>query len=370
MTPFKLPDLGEGLQSAEIVAWHVAEGEHVVTDQPLLSVETEKAVVEIPCPHAGRVARLLVRPGDRVNVGVPLLEFEEGPHPDTGTVVGELERSNETRRSESAATASANKPEQAEKVRAAPAVRAKARELGVDLSKVTPSGPGGSLTMADVTTAATSPSPSGGVALRGARRTMAVNMARAWREVVHATLHDEADIGTWSKQEDVTVRLIRAIVAGCKIVPNLNASFNSETLCLNRNEHIDLGLAIDGPDGLFVPVLRDVAASLPVDWRRQIDSFKANVRDRNLKPQDLRNPTMTLSNFGTIAGTHAALVIMPPQVAILGAGRISDRPARDHDGITFHSALPLSLTFDHRAISGGEAARFLRAAIDDLQQAT
>ena len=224
MTPFKLPDLGEGLQSAEIVAWHVAEGEHVVTDQPLLSVETEKAVVEIPCPHAGRVARLLVRPGDRVDVGAPLLEFEEGPHPDTGTVVGDLERPNETPRSESAATASANKPEQPEKVHAAPAVRAKARELGVDLSKVTPSGPGGSITMADVTTAAASPSPSGSMALRGARRTMAVNMARAWREVVHATLHDEADIAAWSKQEDVTVRLIRAIIAGCKIEPTLNAT--------------------------------------------------------------------------------------------------------------------------------------------------
>jgi pyruvate dehydrogenase E2 component (dihydrolipoamide acetyltransferase) len=371
MKPFRLPDLGEGLQSAEIVAWHVAEGEHVVTDQPLLSVETEKAVVEIPSPQGGRIARLLARPGDRVEVGEPLLEFEEGPHPDAGTVVGELDQAKASPRSKSGGEASVSNQERLANIQAAPAVRAKARDLGIDLSKVTPSGPDNSITMADVMSAAAAAvSPSGSTELRGARRTMALKMARAWREVVHATIHDEADIAAWPQQEDVAVRAIRAIVAGCKIAPNLNASFNSETLCLNPNEHIDLGLAIDSSDGLFVPVLRDVAGSLPAHWRRQIESFKARVRNRSLTPADLRNPTITLSNFGTIAGTHAALVIMPPQVAILGVGRISKRPLGEPGGITLHSILPLSLTFDHRAISGGEAARFLRAAIEDLQQAT
>jgi pyruvate dehydrogenase E2 component (dihydrolipoamide acetyltransferase) len=369
MTPFKLPDLGEGLQSAEIVAWHVAEGDHIVADQPLLSVETEKAVVEIPSPHGGRIARLLVRPGDRVDVGAPLLEFEQGPHLDAGTVVGDLERPDEPPRGKTAAAASPQSHEQPANVHAAPAVRAKARELGIDLSKIAASGPGGSITMADVTAAAAAP-PRESAVLRGARRTMAVNMARAWREVVHATLYDEADIATWSKQEDVTIRLIRAITAGCKVEPTMNASFNAATLSLSANAHIDLGLAIDSPDGLFVPVLRDVAGSLPADWRRQIESFKAGVRDRSLMPADFRNPTITLSNFGTLAGTHAALVIMPPQVAILGVGRIFERAARDQGGVALHSALPLSLTFDHRAITGGEAARFLRAVIVDLQQAT
>lgn len=369
MTAFKLPDLGEGLQSAEIVAWHVAEGEHVVTDQPLISVETEKAVVEIPSPHAGRVARLLVRPGDRVDVGAPLLEFETGPHPDAGTVVGDLEQSSAPPRGKTTAVAGGESPGQPSNVRAAPAVRARARELGVDLSKVAPSGPDGSITMADVTALGAAASDQS-AALRGARRTMAENMARAWREVVHATLHDEVDISAWPKQEDVTIRLIRAIVAGCKIEPAMNASFNAEMPRLTPNEHVDVGLAIDSPDGLFVPVLRDVAGSTPADWRRRVESVKAGVQNRSLTPADLRNPTITLSNFGTIAGRHAALIIMPPQVAILGAGRISDRPARHQGAIVLHSALPLSLTFDHRAITGGEAARFLRAAIEDLQQAT
>jgi pyruvate dehydrogenase E2 component (dihydrolipoamide acetyltransferase) len=149
MIPFSLPDLGEGLQAAEIVAWHVTEGEHVVADQPLLSVETEKAVVEIPSPQAGRIAQLLVRPGERVNVGAPLLVFEEGPHPDAGTVVGELAAP--TRQPDRKVTTALPKAEsETAAIRAAPAVRARARELGVDMSKVVPSGPGGAITMAEV----------------------------------------------------------------------------------------------------------------------------------------------------------------------------------------------------------------------------
>jgi pyruvate dehydrogenase E2 component (dihydrolipoamide acetyltransferase) len=368
MTPFKLPDLGEGLQSAEIVAWHVAEGEHVVTDQPLLSVETEKAVVEIPSPQSGRISQLLARPGDRVPIGTPLLVFAEGPHTDTGTVVGDLETSKQPPQGQKKPPLEAEPAEKTGGVHAAPAVRARARELGVNLSQITPTGPGGTVTIADVMAVAASV-PRKGTTLRGARRTMAENMNRAWREVVHATLHDEADIETWSAQKDVTTRLIRALIAGCQAQPTMNASFDAKTLSLNPNEHINLGLALDSPDGLFVPVLRDIAHSQPADWRRQIDAFKTGVRERSLPPADFRNPTITLSNFGTIAGAHAALIIVPPQVAILGAGHISDRPVRAPSGIALHRSLPLSLTFDHRAVSGGDAARFLRAVIDDLEQA-
>ena len=195
---------------------------------------------------------------------------------------------------------------------------------------------------------------------------MALNMARAWREVVHATLHDEVDIDEWFEREDITVRLIRAMIAGCAIEPALNASFDAGSPALKMNAGIDLGLAIDSPDGLFVPVLRDVAHSSTVDWRREIDAMKKGVSERSLAPDRLRGATITLSNFGTLAGRHAALIIMPPQVAILGAGRIADRPARSERGLVMHRALPLSLTFDHRAITGGQAARFLRAVMDDL----
>jgi pyruvate dehydrogenase E2 component (dihydrolipoamide acetyltransferase) len=358
MTTFNLPDLGEGLREAEIVAWHVAEGDHVVADQPLLAVETEKAVVEVPSPQSGHVARLLARPGEHVQVGQPLLMFEEGPHAETGTVVGELA---------GPAAASGPKPPAAPQRPAAPAVRARAKALGIELSQVEPSGPGGAITLADVEQAAAAPAETA-QALRGARRSMAANMTRAGREVVPATLQDDADIELWGASEDVTVRLIRSIAAGCAAEPALNASFEPRTLSVRRNERVDLGLAIDSPDGLFVPVLRDVARCAPESWRRQVDLAKAGVKDRRLAPADLRDATITLSNFGTLAGRYAALVIVPPQVAILGAGRIRDVAVRTGGGPAMHRALPLSLTFDHRAVTGGEAARFLHAVIADLEK--
>jgi len=348
MSTFALPDLGEGLQEAEIVSWHVAQGDHVVVDQPLVAVETEKAVVEVPSPRSGHVAKLLVKTGERVKVGAPLVEFEEGSHAETGTVVGEL-------------AAPAKAPP-----RAAPAVRARARELGVDLALVTPTGPNGNILLADVQDAASRVS-AGATVLRGARRTMAANMAQAWREVAHATLHDEADIEAWSAAEDVTCRLVRAIIAGCREEPALNAGYDAAAFSLRNNPAINLGLAIDSSEGLFVPVLRDVAATGAVEWRAKIEALKRGVEERSLTLADFRSPTITLSNFGSTAGRYGSLIIVPPQVAILGTGRLGLQPAQTAGGsIALHRVLPLSLTFDHRAVTGGMAARFLRAAIADL----
>jgi 2-oxoisovalerate dehydrogenase E2 component (dihydrolipoyl transacylase) len=364
MKAFALPDLGEGLAEAEIVSWYVAEGDHVVADQPLLAVETEKAVVEIPSPQAGHIGKLLAKVGDHVKVGAPVVEFEEGAHAESGTVVGQLAEPRSGPKKAPSAPAAPAGPA----VHAAPAVRARARELGIDLSSVPPSGPANTITLADVQAAA-SGTTQGGETLRGARRTMAANMARAWREVVHATVQDEADIKAWSADEDVTGRLVRALIAGCKAEPALNASFNAQSLALRENPTINLGLAIDGPDGLFVPVLRDVARATPQDWRRRIDAFKRGVAERSLAPADLRSATISLSNFGTIAGCHASLIVMPPQVAILGVGRTITHAVQSSDGIALHCMLPLSLTFDHRAVTGGMAARFLRAVIADLEVA-
>ena len=362
MSTFTLPDLGEGLQEAEVISWHVAEGDHVVVDQPLLSVETEKAVVEIPSPQAGHIARLLAKVGEHVKVGAPLLAFEEGRHAETGTVVGELAEP-------AAPTAASTAIPAAPAIRAVPAARARARERGIDLAGITPTGPGGTITLSDIESAVAGSGTEAGEALRGARRTMASNMARAWREVPHASVYDEADVEAWSPAVDVTCRLVRALIAGCKVEPALNASFDAASLSLRENPKVDLGLAIDSPDGLFVPVLRDVTRSKPQDWRRQIDALKEGVKQRSLKPADLRSATITLSNFGTIAGQHASLIVMPPQVAILGVGRIIERPVRIAGGLAVHRALPLSLTFDHRAITGGAAARFLRSVMTDLELA-
>ena len=180
MTSFLLPDLGEGLQEAEIVAWHVAEGDHVVADQPLVSVETEKAVVEVPAPHSGRIARLLAKVGERIKVGAPLVAFEEGAHPDTGTVVGELTIAPEHHDIAPARAAAPMPPSAA--VKAAPAVRALAAARGIDLAGIAGSGPGGAITREDVLRAAEAPAElSAREPLRGVRRSMARNMARAHR---------------------------------------------------------------------------------------------------------------------------------------------------------------------------------------------
>jgi 2-oxoisovalerate dehydrogenase E2 component (dihydrolipoyl transacylase) len=353
MTIFALPDLGEGLQEAELVAWHVAEGEHVVADQPLVSVETEKAVVEVPSPQAGRIARLLARPGDRVAVGAPLVEFAEDGRADAGTVVGELEPTG-------------SRPEG--RVMAAPAVRALARERGVDLSGLTGSGPGRAITREDVERAASAAGASGFAKLRGVRRAMALNMTRAHAEIVPATLWDEADIeGWWSPDAEVTIRLIDAIGAACRAVPALNAWFDGKAMARRLMPQIDLGIAVDTADGLIVPVLRDIANRNEAVLRADIEVLKKAARDRSLAPADLRGPTLTLSNFGMVGGRQAALVIVPPQVAILGAGRVGLAAVPGDSGPQFHPMLPLSLTFDHRVVTGGEAARFMRALIERLQ---
>lgn len=358
MSSFALPDLGEGLQEAEIVAWHVAEGDHVVADQPLVSVETEKAVVEVPSPHAGRIARLLAKVHDRVKVGAPILAFEEGPHPDSGTVVGELAAEAPAPAAPLAGSGSPG--------RASPAVRALARERGVDLSTLHGHGPGGAVTREDVERAA-GEAGFAGEPLRGMRRSMAVNMARAHAEVVPATVFDEADIEAWWKPgADATVRLIRAIVAGCRSVPALNAWYDGRAMARQLRPQIDLGIAVDTEEGLIVPVLRDAGGGDPDGLRSRVDTLLAAVRSRRIAPDELRDATITVSNFGMLAGSHAALVVLPPQIAIIGAGRIAPKAIPARPGPAFRHMLPLSLTFDHRAATGGDAARFLQAMIADL----
>jgi 2-oxoisovalerate dehydrogenase E2 component (dihydrolipoyl transacylase) len=362
MSVFTLPDLGEGLQEAELVAWHVGQGDNVVADQPLVSVETEKAVVEVPSPQSGKIARLCAQPGERIKVGGALVEFDEGPQIDTGTVVGDLSTP-----SPPPPRAAGTTPPGAG-VKAAPAVRALAQRLGVDLNMVAASGPGGAVTSADVERAARALTDAGPVEpLSGVRRAMAVNMARSHAEIVPATVYDEADVEAWVTGTDTTIRLVRAVVAGCTAVPELNAWYDGRAMERRLLKQIDLGLAVDTGDGLFVPVLRNVGARDAADLRRGIEAMKKDLRARTVPVAELRGQTITLSNFGMFGGRFAALVIVPPQVAILGAGRIAPRPVAAGGKLVAHRLLPLSLTFDHRAVTGGEAARFLRAAVQELE---
>lgn len=373
MSTFALPDLGEGLVEAEIVSWHVAEGDHVVADEPLVSVETDKAVVEIPTPHAGRIAHLFGKVGDRIKVGAVLVEFDEQPYADAGAIAGVLPAALSTAAASPRPQGPASAPTPP-RIDASPAIRALARKRGIDLAAIHGSGPGGIITSADVEAAvsptATPPTGAGAKPLSGARRTMAIHMARSRAEVVPASLSDDADIQSWWRDDaDVTTRLIEAVVAACSAAPILNAWFDGTALTLQRLPNVDLGIAVDTEDGLIVPVLRAANKKDRATIRRELDALKAAARVRTLPLTDLKGPTITLSNFGILAGKHATLAILPPQVAIIGAGRVFQRAVAGANGSTnFAYFLPLSLTFDHRAITGGDAARFMKAMIDALGQ--
>lgn len=362
MKTFALPDLGEGLQEAEIVAWHVSAGDHVVADQPLVAVETDKAVVEIPAPWSGRIARIHGKPGDVVAAGAPLVDFEDGAHVDPGAIAGELPPEEKAVPRASAEVGGGG-------VKATPAVRSLARRLGVDLAGVRPSGPGGVATAADVErAAATLHAAFPAEPLRGPRRAMADAMARAHAEIVPATVTDEADVEGWPSHTDPTVRLVRAVVAGCRAEPALNAWLDARAGERRLHERVDLGVAVDTPDGLLVPVVRAADTLDAGALETRLRSLIGSARDRTIALADMRGATFTLSNFGALGGRHASLVIVPPQVAILGAGRIAPRVVAVAGSPAVRRVLPVSLTFDHRGVTGGEAARFLAAVIADLEQ--
>ena len=454
---FLLPDLGEGLPDATIVEWYVKEGDTIKLDDNLVSMETAKAVVDVPSPVSGKVLKLAGGPGDIVVTGTMLAEFEidpsmpqraEGqdtghhhgpskgvgsPDPapddkvvasdeggaieeadedaDAGTVVGAMQSSNAVRTEAAVAVGG---------VKAMPAVRAMARKLKVDLSRVRASGPDGTVTMADVKQAAadgsaaagssnvgaaaaanrgasaiaasaaptSAPAPSRspmsasgkpmrtqppGVAasgqpeqLKGVRRNMARVMADAHAQVVPTTLVDDADLHAWIGKQDITARLIRAIVAACKTVPALNAWFDGDKLSRTLHPHVDIGIAVDTDDGLFVPALRNADMLDANGVRGAIQRLRTQVEDRSIPASELSGYTISLSNFGMFAGRYATPVVVPPTVAIVGAGKLSHDVVAVIGGIEVHRRMPISLTFDHRAATGGEAARFLKALLDDL----
>ncbi|MGR9108494.1 MAG: dihydrolipoamide acetyltransferase family protein [Gammaproteobacteria bacterium] len=363
---FKLPDLGEGLQEAEIVQWNVAVGDYVKQDQVLVSVETAKAIVELPSPCDGKILKLYGKIGEILHIGDPLVEFESTEErSDSGSVVGRVELGESLLDETPIPIGHAS----GTGVKATPAVRALANRLNVEIDMVKATGKGGNVTVEDIHRAAKLLAEAGEMEpLRGVRRAMAQTMSQAHREVVAVTLNDDADIQGWQGQGDTSIRLIRAIVAACRAEPALNAWYNSHAVGRFLPKKIDLGIAVDTEQGLFVPVLRDVANRATEDLRQGLDAIKEAVLKRSINPEEMRGYTITLSNFGTFAGRYANPIVVPPTVAIVGAGKIRDAIVAEHGNAVVHSILPISLTFDHRAVTGGEAARFLKVLLEDLEK--
>jgi pyruvate dehydrogenase E2 component (dihydrolipoamide acetyltransferase) len=380
--------LGEGLAEAEILEWHVQPGDHVLADQPMISVETAKSVVEVPVPYAGTVTKLHGAAGDIIATGAPLIDF------DSGTVVGSMPVAAETEFVDTAVPAPAARGNGETRLRALPVARAAARQLGVDLDGVAGSGHGGTITLDDVLAQArlggvagvsgatglagaldrggrpATPALPPGTAwepLRGPRRAMARSMSASQAEVPLSTVCDDADLDAWSRPGDYMLRLMRALIGAWRVEPALNAWYDAASNARVLLNHIDLAIAVDTPQGLIVPVVRNIESKTPEQLRAAVAAQKNAAHQRSIPPEDLRDFTLMLSNFGTLAGRYGIPIVVPPAVAILGAGKVRVDAVAVAGTVAAHRRMPLSLSFDHRCITGGEACRFLAAVIADLE---
>jgi pyruvate dehydrogenase E2 component (dihydrolipoamide acetyltransferase) len=374
MKIFRLPDLGEGLPDAIIREWYVKEGEEIAKDQPMVAMETAKALVDVPAPYAGKVEKLFGKPDDTIDTGNPLIGFEGAEeivkNLDAGTVVGSIETSSATL-SEAAVGISSSNASHSASIQATPAVRMLAKQLGVDLKSIETDG--GHITAEDVKRAAYAlKTPETAVAgeltqLSGVRRAMSLSMQQSHREVVPATLVDDADITAWNNQ-NVTLRIIRAIQVACEKEPMLNCYYDGSKMAYKLNEKINIGIAVDTPHGLYVPVLSDVVNQSDENLRKDINRFKDQAKTRSIPQQDLQGATILMSNFGVIAGIYATPVIVPPMVSIIAIGKSKNAVVPVNNEVEIRRLLPLSLTFDHRAVTGGDAARFLHTLITELNR--
>ncbi|MBY0378125.1 MAG: 2-oxo acid dehydrogenase subunit E2 [Gammaproteobacteria bacterium] len=391
MKIFKLPDLGEGLPDAEIHEWHVAVGDHVKRDQPLVSMETAKAVVEVPAPFDGVIAKLHGAVGDIIDTGQPLVSFEgaeEAPKEEPkkmaakeggATVAGNIIVGDTVL--EESAMGITPTTAQDKLTLALPVVRLIAKKLKLDLNQIKASGTKGEVTLDDIlhflssqmspthSTSIKAAVPAGYTPLKGVRRTMAQVMAISHQEVAAVTIVDDADIAAWTPGNDITARIVRAISYACHKEPALNGHFDGKSGSLHLSTAVHLGIAMDSGDGLFVPVIQNAQSLEKEAIRSLINRYKEEVRARTIPSADLQGATISLSNFGVFAGRYANPMIVPPMIAIVGCGKLREEIKLIAGTCEPHRIMPLSLTFDHRAATGGEGSRFLAAMMEDLQKA-
>ena len=383
---FTFPDVGEGIAEGEIVRWLVKEGDWVKEDQELVEVETDKAVVTINSPYTGQIAKLYGREGQIVKVGELLTTIEGTGDPapaiefgkkDSGTVVGSvIEEETEVIRP----------------ILATPAVRSLAKQMNVDLAEVKGTGREGRITKEDVEAAA------GGVArqiravadaygsvekipLRGIRRTVAKRMAEASKRIADVTIWEDADITDLAQvraKEKTIVEgngvrltylpfLIKAVLAALKSHPYLNASLDEQAEEIILKKYYNIGIAVDTNEGLMVFVIKEADYKNILDLAKEGATLAEKARLRKIELADLKGSTFTITNYGIVGASYGTPIINHPEVAILGLGKIEDRPVVRNGQIVIRKMMPLSLAFDHRVIDGVEAGRFLGVVIQHLE---
>lgn len=388
---FLLPDLGEGLEDAEVVTWHVAEGDRVELNQTLVEVNTAKALVEIPAPWEGVVEKLHAAEGAVVKVGQPLVAIriedeasEEGPAKPKrqALLVGYGVEEDEAPAAAPVASAStAGTAEREGSVRASPPVRRLAKELGVDLSAVDGTGAEGRVTREDVMNAAASRKPTPAEAVpegarsipvKGTRRLIAEKMARAAREVPQVTTFLTVDatalqafreeLSTGSERRITPLPIVvRALVEVCKEHPKLNSSFHEEGRVILLYDRCHVGIATDTEQGLLVPVLRDADGLGIVAISEEIARLTEAARGGRAAPQDMVGSTITITNVGTFGAEYGTPIVNYPEAAILALGVIEPRALVVEGEVQARPAVTLSLSFDHRVLDGAEAGRAMRA---------
>lgn len=420
---FRLPDVGEGLHEAEIVRWLVQEGDALAEDQPMVEIQTDKAVVEIASPVAGTVVKLHGAEGDTVPVGAVLITIAlaEGVAPPAAAAKaapGEQSSGQAEPAPQAAATPAATVPSSAPQapprpVLAAPSTRRLARELGVDLNLVKGTGPAGRITDDDVQRAAAlqtagsqrdglapggaaaaaaaapaaagavTPGPAGAeerVPLRGLRRKIAQQMVRSMQTIPHATHMDEVDVTelvllreqAQSVAEEQGLRLtylpfiIKAVTAALRRHRELNASLDEEAGEIVFKNYYHIGIATDTDDGLVVPVIKNADQKSIFQLAAELDRLAREARERTIQLEDLRGGTFTITNIGPLGGVFATPIINAPEAAILAVHRIRERPVVHEGQIVARHMLNLSLAFDHRIVDGAVAARFLNQVMEYL----
>ena len=418
-TEFKLPLLAEGIDSADVAELHVAEGDTITADQVLMELETDKAVMELPSPQAGKIAKLLVKKGDTVKVGQPILLIDAVGAESNGEAskpAAKSETKGDPVATAATATAAAEKPATSESktpapaapansnpwangstpVAAGPATRRMARELGVNLGSVKGTGSGGRITSEDVARAfaGTSGGASGGTgggitipplpdfsqfgaverqAYSRLQKTVANNLSLAWQVVPHVTQHDLADItdieaarkrfvenaGKNAPKVTMTAITMKALVACLQQFPHFNSSYDAQKGELVLKKYYHIGVAVDTPTGLVVPVIRDVDKKSVVQLAHELTAVAGKARDGKLSIEDMRGGTFTITNLGGIGGTAFTPIVNYPEVAILGMSRSQKQLQLNNGELQERLMLPFSMSYDHRVVNGADAARFL-----------
>ena len=377
---FVLPDLGEGITEGEIRSWLVKEGDAVEEHQTVLEIETDKAVVEVPSPKKGKVLKINKDIGDIAKVGEVLMTISEA-----GEAVEEKLKAEERPKSVSVVGVL---PEEEEEILATPAVRALAKELGVKLETLKGSGPGGSITKDDVTEAFEKGKKTedqyGAIermAIKGLRRTIAKNLITSQKTTAFVTGMDEADITElWNlrEREKKTIQgkgihltflpfFIKAIQHALVEHPLLNASVDEQREEIIIKKYYNIGIAVDTPDGLMVPVIKNADKKTILELASEIQGLSVEARARKIMLEDIKGSTFTITNYGHFGGCFATPIINYPDVAILGIGKISDKPWVKDGQIVIRKIIPLSLTFDHRVTDGVDSAKFLSKVIQYLE---